>query len=571
MSISYVDDISDGQGIFIFAKILGRWKGSLYKLVWVDLLIYISAYYVLNLSYRFAMNEKQKIIFEEIVDFCERTKGDIPISFLLGFFVSGIISRWYQMYLYIPWMNQIALQIAASINGKNEEGSRKIRLTIMRYMNLAWVLMMKRISDQIACRFVKNDETGSVPSALGPVLPKRKSTNHKHLISRNTCQPWSIDANEVARPLPSKSILQQQLSQTSFQPQTKLDSPVNNYSNNNSIFGGPQTPNTSDVHTPLAPLAIDEECGALPDAFEAADVVELRETFRAFNQDQKVKSSFGVLITESEITSFERIAADWFRRTKTNYTPEYWIPIQWAQRLTLKALDSGYITDPKVAFYTVENIGRVRQKMQDLQVYSSIMIPLVYTQVVIIAVYSYFMCQIFACQFVEHRHESGQHKVDLYVPIFSIFSFLFLMGWLKVALCVMNPFGDDDEDFQTSKILDYNLDVSFRSVYMDGDTFPEHLSPPMGKKKSDDDSPDDLEKFLEQIDHEIAEVTDRELPNDVSNLEMRPSLCERARKLCCCDDQKPPPPAKLNSNFKFYKTNSNKFKPPTRPTMNHII
>lgn len=60
MSISYVDDISDGQGIFIFVKILRRWKGSLYKLVWVDLLIYISAYYVLNLSYRFAMNDKQK-------------------------------------------------------------------------------------------------------------------------------------------------------------------------------------------------------------------------------------------------------------------------------------------------------------------------------------------------------------------------------------------------------------------------------------------------------------------------------------------------------------------------------
>ncbi|CAH8645516.1 unnamed protein product [Dicrocoelium dendriticum] len=61
------------------------------------------------------------------------------------------------------------------------------------------------------------------------------------------------------------------------------------------------------------------------------------------------------------------------------------------------------------------------------------MIPLVYTQVVIIAVYSYFMCQIFACQFLEQRPGSDTHKIDLYVPIFSIFSFLFLMGWLKVS------------------------------------------------------------------------------------------------------------------------------------------
>ncbi|CAH8588431.1 unnamed protein product [Schistosoma guineensis] len=545
MPTAYADELSDGRGASVLLKILKKWKGSLYKLVWVDLLIYISAYYVLNLSYRFAMNDKQKVIFEEIVEFCVRTKGDIPISFLLGFFVSGIISRWYQMYLYIPWMNQIALQIASSINAKSEEGSRKIRLTIMRYMNLAWVLMMKRISDQIACRFIKNDDIGSLPSALGPVLPKRKSTNHKHLISRNTCQPWSIDASEVVRTSPSKSILQQQLSQSQYPIQTKLDSPLNN------IFVQPQTPNSSDVHTPLAPLATDEECGALPDAFEAADVVELREMLRAFNQDQKVKSSFGVLITEKEISSFERIAADWFRRTKTNYTPEYWVPIQWAQRLTLKALQSGYIDDPKVAFYTVENIGRVRQSMQNLQVYSSIMIPLVYTQVVIIAVYSYFMCQIFACQFVEHRNQNGQHNVDLYVPIFSIFSFLFLMGWLKVALCVMNPFGDDDEDFQTSKILDYNLDVSYRSVFMDPDAFPENLSAPSGNKRSDDNESDDLQKFLDQVDHEIEEVRNKGLLNDVSNLEMHPSFCERARNLCCCEKKKPPPPAIMVTNVDY--------------------
>ncbi|KAL3318295.1 hypothetical protein Ciccas_003039 [Cichlidogyrus casuarinus] len=60
MSISYVDDISDGRGIFIFVKLLSRWKGSLYKLVWIDLVMYIALYYILNLSYRFGMNEEQQ-------------------------------------------------------------------------------------------------------------------------------------------------------------------------------------------------------------------------------------------------------------------------------------------------------------------------------------------------------------------------------------------------------------------------------------------------------------------------------------------------------------------------------
>lgn len=39
----------------------------------------------------------------------------------------------------------------------------------------------------------------------------------------------------------------------------------------------------------------------------------------------------------------------------------------------------------------------------------------------------------------------------------------------------MNPFGDDDEDFETSDILDYNLDVSYRTVLMDESTYPEKL------------------------------------------------------------------------------------------------
>ena len=72
----------------------------------------------------------------------------------------------------------------------------------------------------------------------------------------------------------------------------------------------------------------------------------------------------------------------------------------------------------------------------------------------------------------------------------------------QVALCVMNPFGDDDEDFQTSDILDYNLEVSFRSVYMDGASFPQYLTFPFGKK-APDNSPEDLERFLEDIDCDL--------------------------------------------------------------------
>ncbi|VEL16874.1 unnamed protein product [Protopolystoma xenopodis] len=47
----------------------------------------------------------------------------------------------------------------------------------------------------------------------------------------------------------------------------------------------------------------------------------------------------------------------------------------------------------------------------------------------------------------------------------------------QVAMCVMNPFGDDDEDFCTSRMLDYNLDISMRSAGAFPSMYPSRLRP----------------------------------------------------------------------------------------------
>ena len=49
---------------------------------------------------------------------------------------------------------------------------------------------------------------------------------------------------------------------------------------------------------------------------------------------------------------------------------------------------------------------------------------------------------------------------DMYVPFFTIFEFISFCGWMKVADELLNPFGDDDEDFQINYLIDRNLQVS---------------------------------------------------------------------------------------------------------------
>ena len=130
----------------------------------------------------------------------------------------------------------------------------------------------------------------------------------------------------------------------------------------------------------------------------------------------------------------------------------------------------------------------------------------------IIAVYSYFACEILASQSLERPDEDA---VDFFIPIFSIFYFLFLMGWLKVALCVMNPFGDDDEDFETSDILNYNLDVSYRTVLMADSTYPQQLAPHTWKEKAiDGHENDNLNEFIEKVGHELENVDITDFENE---------------------------------------------------------
>ena len=51
----------------------------------------------------------------------------------------------------------------------------------------------------------------------------------------------------------------------------------------------------------------------------------------------------------------------------------------------------------------------------------------------------------------------------MFIPLFGILKFIFYFGWLNVAETLINPFGEDDEDFDVNYLINRNLELAPQS------------------------------------------------------------------------------------------------------------
>lgn len=322
MTVTYSLHVSKAR-LCGFAKLLMRWKGSIYKLLYREMLIFCCMYYGLLTLYHLVLNELQRSVFEKLAIYCNAFTELIPLSFVLGFYVTIVVGRWWQQFLAIPWPDKTCMLISTYIHGSDERG-QMIRRTLARYLNLMSALTFQAVSPAVKKRF--------------PTLD--------HL----------------------------------------------------------------------------EEAG---------------------------------LMTKEEHKVYDKIPMT---------HGKWWVPAQWFSCLASRAHREDRIKDYVLLKHLLDEMHQFRGNCGLLFSYDWISIPLVYTQVVTLAIYTYFLAAVMGRQYLDPDKGYPGHDINLYVPVFTILQFFFYMGWLKVAEQLINPFGEDDDDFELNWCLDRNLQFSYTVV-----------------------------------------------------------------------------------------------------------
>lgn len=106
---------------------------------------------------------------------------------ILGFYVTLVVTRWWGQYESIPWPDRIMNLVSSGVDGKDEYG-RLLRRTLIRYINLLSVLILRSVSTAVFKRFPSIDhivtagtiklENGHTPECHG---------NTKQRIDKDFC------------------------------------------------------------------------------------------------------------------------------------------------------------------------------------------------------------------------------------------------------------------------------------------------------------------------------------------------------------------------------------------------
>uniref|UniRef100_A0A8C2ZMZ2 Bestrophin homolog n=1 Tax=Cyclopterus lumpus TaxID=8103 RepID=A0A8C2ZMZ2_CYCLU len=105
---------------------------------------------------RLVLSDHQKRLFEKLSMYCDKYAEQIPVTFVLGFYVTLVVNRWWHQFVNLPWPDRLMFLISSCVQGKDEYG-RLLRRTLVRYVNLTSLLIFRSVSTAVCKRFPTMD------------------------------------------------------------------------------------------------------------------------------------------------------------------------------------------------------------------------------------------------------------------------------------------------------------------------------------------------------------------------------------------------------------------------------
>lgn len=325
MTVTYTFDVSSSSP-YVFIKTLFRWRGSVWKSILVELIVWCIFYTIISLVYRLALNDFQKGVFERICFHCAQYGSLLPVTYMLGYFVTHVVTRWTEMlFRAIGWIDNVALLIATFVVGQSRRADL-YRRTMIRYLMVVQIMALRIVA---------------------PAMKRRFPT---------------------------------------------LD--------------------------------------ALVDAGFA------RQDERQHLQDSK-----------------------------------FYMACTWAVRLLEDAKAEGFIKCDHDLQTILTYMLDFRKNSMTSVLYDYFSLPICYLHVIYLCVRIFVIVALLGRQIVDSNKYPERTPVDCYVPFLTIIQFIFIVGWCKVAEALLNPWGEDDDDYEVNFIVDRNMRVG-RTIVTNAERVP---------------------------------------------------------------------------------------------------
>jgi len=133
------------------------WGRSLPAHIGGELILYLVLYFIIHIIYKVGLDEESQIKFEDLVSYFNKNLSPLSkdLTFLLGFYVSQIVRRWWDQYKLLPWPDSLVLLSHGLVNYEAEMSVEFFR-TIMRYCMLSYILCLRRLSKALRKLFPTN-------------------------------------------------------------------------------------------------------------------------------------------------------------------------------------------------------------------------------------------------------------------------------------------------------------------------------------------------------------------------------------------------------------------------------